>query len=130
MKKLFAMMVVAVLACTITNAQTVVPFAYDQTIEWSKLDSSMQKSLLSYANAGAYDAPVKLDADSIMQTTLVKGVKSRSGKIEDQAWIQVNTGKKVMNYLFALSAVPVITKETNGKLTLTAHRGDSDEFEE
>lgn len=124
-------MVVAVLACTIANAQTTtIPFAYDQTIEWSKLDSSMQTVLLSYANAGAYDAPVKLDADSIMQTTSVKGVKSRSGNIEDQVWLQVNTGKKVINYLFSLSTVPVITRETNGKLTLTAHRGDSDELEE
>lgn len=127
MKKIFVMMVVAVLACTIANAQSV-PFAYDQTIEWAKVDSSMQKSLLSYANAGAYDAPVKIDADSLIQTTLVKGVKSRSGKVEDQVWMQVNTGKKVVNYLFALSAVPVITKEACGKLAITAHRGDSDEL--
>ena len=130
MKKFFLMMVIVISIGAIANAQTSVPFAYDQTIEWSKLDSSMQKSLLAYANVGAYDAPVKLDADSIMQTTLVKGVKSRSGKVEDQVWLQVNTGKKVINYLFSLSTVPVITKETNGKLTLTAHRGDSDELEE
>ena len=129
MKKFFLMMVIAVLATIAANAQTSVPFAYDQTIEWAKLDSSMQKDLLGYANAGAYDAPVKIDADSLMQTTLVKGIKSRSGKVEAQAWLQVNTGKKVVNYLFALSAVPVITKEC-GKLAITAHRGDSDELEE
>jgi len=132
MKKFFFMMLATIMVCTITNAQTTtttVPFAYNQTIEWVKLDSTMQKALLSYANAGSYNAPVSIKADSIMQTTLVKGVKSRSGKVEDQAWLQVNTGKKVVNYLFALSAVPVITEESCGKLTITAHRGDSDELE-
>ncbi|MFZ2151039.1 MAG: hypothetical protein WAZ12_04355 [Candidatus Absconditicoccaceae bacterium] len=127
MKKFFLMMVIAVLASTIAAEAQTVPFAYNQTIEWSKLDSNMQKTLLSYANAGAYDAPVTIKADSLMQTTLVKGVKSRSGKIEDQAWMQVIVGKKVTNYLFSLSSLPVITGKCC-KLTITAHRGDSDEL--
>lgn len=126
MKNLFLMMIMVIFMTSIAIANTTpVPFAYDQTIEWSKLDAKMQKDLLAYANAGTYNTPVEIKADSVLQTTLVKGVKSRSGKTEDQVWLQIQEGGKVVNYLFSLSALPVITADATGKLSISAHRGNS-----
>jgi hypothetical protein len=127
MKTLF-IAIIAVLALATAQAQNgAVPFSYDQTLEWSKVDAAEQKKLLSYANSGKYDTSVAIEADSISKTVLVKGVKSRSGKTEDQVWLTVKKAGKEVNYLFALSSLPII----DGKccmLKITAKRGDSDEF--
>ena len=125
MKNLVVMLMLAFLGTMTVNANPV-PFAYTATIEFSKMDVKMQKTLLDYANASAYNAPVEIKADSVLQTTLVKGIKSRSGKVEDQVWLQVKEGGKVMNYLFSLTSLPVITADATGKLTISAHRGDSE----
>lgn len=124
MKKFIMMSIALVGFVLASNAQNV-PFAYDGTIEFAKLDSGMQKTLLSYANAGKYNSEVKIEADSVLQTTMVKAVKSRSGKVEDQVWMQVQVKGKTVNYLFALNKLPTIVKDACGKLTISAHRGDS-----
>lgn len=127
MKTLF-ITIVAVLTFVAVQAQTrSIPFSYDKTMEWSKVDAGVQKTLLGYANAGKYDSPATINADSIVQTTLVKGIKSRSGKTEDQVWLKLKKGGKEKNYLFSLSSLPTITG-TCCKLTVNAKRGDSDEF--
>ncbi|MCF7834744.1 hypothetical protein K9M48_01675 [Candidatus Gracilibacteria bacterium] len=130
MKNLIVILMVAFLGTMVVNANPV-PFKYDQTMEFAKVDSAMQKDLLAYANAGKYNAPVSIQVDSIMLTTLVKGVKSRSGQIEDQIWLQVMEGGKTVNYLFSLKALPTIVSDpTTGKLTISGHRGDSKTMEE
>ncbi len=125
MKTLF-ILIIALFAITVTQAQNgSIPFSYDRTIEWSKVDVGTQKTLLGYANNGKYDASVAIEAESITQTVLVKGVKSRSGKIEDQVWLTVKKAGKEVNYLFALSSLPIIDGQCC-VLKITAHRGDSD----
>lgn len=118
--------IVALFVFAIAQAHNgAVPFSYDKTIEWGKMDASMQKNLLAYANAGKYDSPATINADSIVQTTLVKGLKSRSGKVEDQIWVKTKVKGNIKNYLFSMSDLPKIAGQCC-KLRITAKRGDSD----
>lgn len=128
MKKFIIITIVALFAITVTQAQNgAVPFSYDKTMEWAKIDAADQKNLLAYANTGKYDSPSTIEADSIVQTTLVKGLKSRSGKTEDQIWVKTKVNGAVKNYLFSMSDLPKIAGQCC-KLTITAKRGDSDAY--
>ncbi|NCU33651.1 MAG: hypothetical protein EOM23_12135 [Candidatus Moranbacteria bacterium] len=107
------------------QSQTPVPFAYDATIEWTKVSAEAQKILLSYANAGEYGQEITAEIDSINQVILVEGIKSRSGNVEDQVWLQGQKDGKEINLLLALKNLPQISDRCC-VLTITAYRGDSD----
>jgi len=107
------------------NAQ-VVPFVFNQTMEWTNVPDSSKTVLLGYANAGAYNSPVRVDSDSIQESILITGIKSRSGKVEDQIWIKLHEGGSIVNYLFAKNELPEMELDpTTAKLAISAHRGDS-----
>lgn len=128
MKNFILISIIAVFAFATAQAQSV-PFAYDKTVEWSKIDASMQKQLLGYANKAAALSPDKVFGDSLIQVVLVKGVPNpRPGAgHENQIWMKIMDSGKESNYLFSLSELPKIITE-NCKLTVNAKRGDSDEL--
>lgn len=108
-----------------SNAQSV-PLVYSQTMEWAKVPDSSKKILLTYANAGKYDSKSQIAADSLQEAILITGIKSRSGKIENQVWLKVHEGGGIANYLCALSELPNMELDpATGKLTIGIHRGDT-----
>ncbi len=119
------LIIIGILLAVSISAQDIVPFSYDATIEWQKVSPETQKALLSYANAGKYAEQVIIELDSIKQVTLVKGIKSRSGKVEDQVWLQGDKDGKEVNLLLALKDIPKISDKCC-LLTITAYRGDSE----
>lgn len=123
MKKLLILIFV-VMSYGITQAQTPVPFAYTApSTTWAKLDSTIKVELNAFAKLGSYNDTLTMTANAILSTRLVHNVPSRSGKMENQVWMQFQTPKRVINCIFALNALPTIT-EKNGVLTISGHRGD------
>ena len=119
------LIVIGILLLAVNISAQDMAFSYDTTIEWPKVSPETQKALLSYANAGKYGEGIEVKFDSEPKFTLVKGIKSRSGQIEDQVWVQGVWGGKELNLLLALKDLPKISDRCC-ILTITAYRGDSE----
>ncbi|MEI8092231.1 MAG: hypothetical protein WCG98_08870 [bacterium] len=131
MKKVLVIMAL-VAFCLSVSGQTSIPFAYTgASVEWSTIDSTAKVELLAFASSGAYASKVTLLADSIVSTTLVHNVPSRSGHLEDQVWLVVLAKGTATNYLFALGNLPKIEEDKllTGLLHISALRGDSEGVE-
>jgi hypothetical protein len=123
MKNLLIIIGILLLAVNISAQE--MAFSYDATIEWPKVSPETKKVLLDYANAGKYGQGIEVKFDSEPKFTLVKGVKSRSGNIEDQVWVQGSKDGKELNLLLALKDLPKISDRCC-VLTISAYRGDSE----
>ena len=128
MKKLLVALLITVVVTSAT-AQNL-PFSFDQVIAWDSVPAAMRAKLLAYANAGSYNETVNLTASKISKAVKVTGVKSRSGNVEDQVWLEVKSPSgEEKNYLLSLSDVKTkfpSYKKSGEVITVGSHRGDSD----
>jgi len=129
MKSNLLIVIIGILLTASISAQNPVAYLLDGAREWTNISPEEKKILLDYANAGKYEQEITAEIDSVKQVILVEGIKSRSGNIEDQVWLQGHKDGKEVNLLLALKAFPQISDRCC-VLTITAHRGDSNAVEE
>jgi len=128
MKKFLFLVIVAIV--TVTNAQTI-PAATD-SISWETLkalakgdttlailDSTAAKQAIEFAAEGPYGQAVHLKACTLKQVIVITGVKSRTGKVENQDLLVYVDSNGDTKYALAPKGKTVATSEG-----VTTARGD------
>ena len=124
MKNTIVIIGILILLALNISAQTPVAPLYDGTIEWNKITKEYQAKLLAFAKEGKYAEAITSEFDSISKIILVENVKSRSGNVEDQVWLQGHKDGKEVNLLLKLKDLPKISDKCC-ILTISGYRGDS-----
>ena len=133
MKKIIILMVIAILAVTITKAQSTgnnIILTFTSVKEWKDFDAGTQKMLLKIVRANAFDANVTLTGDSILQVVMIKNVPNSKTTSKTGIWIQMLDGGNVVNRWFNGDKPPTITRRSDGKLNADGGNGDDDEYED